>query len=231
MGFQLIKYDDNPMLHPFLSLQRRHQNAAADQSLSVWTNNRFKLEPKKKKEDVYCLLYRKKLTIMALIVLVVTLLLALYFIEDFYCSTTGTAQSSVNNGLRLFLSLAPKTTSFTQEQAINVTLALTNVNNEALNLSSIAPQPYLSFEVRDNSSNLVFTSEDSGQLTDNVTLASGKSVSKIFYWDTSYHYPIATGVYQIVGFFGTESNSTSVLHTTPLYVTIVSASPTKASNL
>jgi hypothetical protein len=164
-------------------------------------------------------------------VLVVTLLLALYFIEDFYYSTTGTAQSSVNNGLRLFLSLAPKTTTFAQGQAINVTLALTNINNEALNLSSITPQRYLSFEVRDNSSNLVFTSEDSGQLTDNLTLASGKSVSEIFYWDTSYRYPIATGVYQIVGFFGAESNSTSGLHTTPLYVTIVSASSTKASNL
>ena len=175
--------------------------------------------------------YRKKLTIIALVVLVVTLLLALYFIEGFYYSTTGTAQSSVNNGLQLSLSLSPKSTTFVQGQAINVTSVLSNVKNKALNLSSIAPHPYLSFEVRDNNSKLVFTSEDSGQFTDNVTLASGRSIIETFYWDTSYRYPIAAGIYQIVSFFGSESNSTSGLHTMPLFVTIASASSTKASNL
>jgi hypothetical protein len=153
-------------------------------------------------------------------VLVVILFLALYFIEGFYYSPIGTAQSSVNNGLQLFLSLAPKTTTFAQGQVIKVTLELTNVNNEALNLSLITPHPYLSLDVRDNSSNLVFTSQDTGQFTDNVTLASGRSIRETFSWDTSYRYPIAIGVYQIVGFFGAESNSTSGLHTTPIYVTI-----------
>ena len=163
--------------------------------------------------------------------LVVTLLLTLYFIQGFYYSTTDSALSSVNIGLQLSLSLSPKSSTFVQGQAINVTLALTNINSKALNLSSIAPHPYLSFEVRDNSSKLVFTSEDTGQFTENVTLASERSISETFRWDTSYRYPITTGIYQIVGFFGAESNSTSGLHTTPLYVTIVSASSTKASNL
>jgi hypothetical protein len=52
MGFQLIKYDDNPVLHPLLSRKgTKHQNAAADQFLSLWTNNRSQLETKKKKEE------------------------------------------------------------------------------------------------------------------------------------------------------------------------------------
>ena len=113
-----------------------------------------------------------------------------------------------------------------------MTLALTNVSHQALNVSFDASYPYLSFDVRDNNNSLVLSADDYGKFR-NITLAPGRSINDTFYWDTGYRNMVTpVGEYQIVGFFVTEPNSTSGFQTAPLNITIVKGSqPTPISYL
>ena len=167
---------------------------------------------------------KKESVILVSAVLLVTLLLTLYFIQNTDFSTDGSiAHSSVINGFQLSLTLGAKTTTYRQGVGINVTLALTNVSHQALNVSLDTPNS-LSFDVRDVNNSLIFSEDDGGKFTGNITLAPDRSINDTFNWDTGYRTYVPVGEYKIIGFFGPEFNSTSVFQTAPLNITIVEAS-------
>lgn len=167
-------------------------------------------------------MHKKETVIVVSAVLLVTLLLALYFIQNISFRT----DSSVINGLQLSLTLGAKTTTYKQGANINMTLALTNVSHEALNVSFDTPNS-LSIDVRDVNNSLVFAEDDGGKFTGNMTLAPDRSIKETFNWPTGYRSFVPVGEYQIVGFFGPEFNTTSGFQTAPLNITIVEApSPT-----
>lgn len=172
-------------------------------------------------------MHKKETVIVVSAVSLVTLLLTLYLIQNIYYNTAAPAvHSSTTNGLQLFLTLDAKTTTYNQEANINMTLALTNVSHQALNVSFDTPNS-LSFDVRDVNNSLVFTEDDGGKFTGNITLAPDRSIKETFNWNTGYRNLVPVGEYQIVGFFGAEFNSTSGFQTAPLNITIVEApSPT-----
>jgi hypothetical protein len=177
---------------------------------------------------------KKESVILVSAVLLVTLLITLYFIQNTDFSTDGSiAHSSVINGFQLSLTLGAKTTTYRQGVGINVTLALTNVSHQALNVSFDASYPYLSFDVRDYNNSLVFSADDYGKFTGNITLAPDRSINDTFNWDTGYRNMVTPfGEYQIVGFFVTEPNGTSGFQTAPLNITVVETpSPTHISYL
>jgi hypothetical protein len=162
-------------------------------------------------------------------VLLVTLLLALYFIQNVYYSTAfSTVHSGVINGLQLSLTLGAKTTTYRQGADINMTLALTNVSHQALNVSFDAPNSYFSFDARDHNNSLAFSADDYGKFTGNITLAPERSINETFNWETGYrNMQVPVGEYQITGFFVIKPNSASGFQTSPLKITIVkSSSPT-----
>ncbi len=165
---------------------------------------------------------KNKLIILASAVLLIISLTAFYFVMNTYSTSGRTADSSVTNGLQLSLTLSAKTTTYTQGQNINVTLALTNVSHQALKLSFVSSNSYFEFDVYDNKSNLVIAQENEGGLNSTVTLAPERSITENFNWLTAYRNDVAAvGVYQFVGFIFTEPNSKSVFQTVPLNVTIV----------
>jgi len=173
---------------------------------------------------------RKELAIVTLAMLLVIVLLTVYFIQNTYSSPS--THSNVINGLQLSLTLGAKTTTYKQGQTLNVTLTLTNVDHQSMNVSFDIPNPYFSFDVRDNKNNLVFTAEDSGQFFNRtMTLSPERSINETFYWDTAYrNNEVPVGVYQIVGFLVTENNGTSGFQTPPLNITIVKGVSTNNSN-
>jgi hypothetical protein len=157
-------------------------------------------------------------------VLLVTLLLTLYFIQNIYYSTAdSTVHSSVINGLQLSLTLGAKTTTYRQGADVNMTLALTNVSHQALNVSFDTPNS-LSFEVRDVNNSLVFSEDDGGKFTGKIIFAPERSLNETYNWPTGYRNLVPVGKYQIVGFFGPEFNSTGNFQTAPLNIIIVEAS-------
>ena len=151
-------------------------------------------------------MHKKESVIVVSAVLLVTLLLTLYFIQNIYYSTAGSiVHSSVINGLQLSLTLGAKTTTYRQGADINMTLALINVSHQALNVSFDTPNPYFSFDIHDYKNSLVFSANDYGKFTGNITLAPERSINETFYWDTAYrNNQVPVGEYQIVGFFVTE---------------------------
>ena len=174
-------------------------------------------------------LHKRKLIIVAFAALLVIVLLTIYFIQNTYSSPS--THSNVINGLQLSLTLGAKTTTYKQGQTLNVTLALTNVGHQSINVSFDIPNPYFSFDVRDNKNNLVFTAEDSGEFNGTMTFGPERSIIETFYWDTAYrNNQVPVGVYQIVGFLVTENNGTSGFQTPPLNIIIVKGVSTNNSN-
>ena len=172
-------------------------------------------------------MHKKETVIVVSAVLLVTLLLTLYLVQNIYYNTAApTVHSSTINGLQLSLTLDAKTTTYKQGANINMTLALTNVSHQSLNVSFNTPNS-LSFDVRDVNNSLVFTEDDGGKFTGNITLATDGSIKDTFNWPTGYRTLVPVGEYQIVGFFGAEFNNTGSFHsfqTAPLNITIVEAS-------
>ena len=179
-------------------------------------------------------LHKKELTVIAFAVILVTMLLTLYFVQNVnYTNAGNTTKSSVNNGLQLSLTLNAKTTTYEQGAEIYVTVALTNMGNKALNLSF--NNSYLCFDVRNSGNVSVYGEESPVQPNGTLTLAPQRSVSDILNWNTGpYRYTpsASTGVYQIVGYFATDFNSTRYFQTVPLNITIINSStPTPSSQL
>ncbi len=171
-------------------------------------------------------MYRKKIVVVAFAVLLIAVLFALYFVPSIYHNNASSVYSATVNGLQLSLTLDAKTATYKQGANINMTLALTNVSHQALNFSFDTPNS-LSIDIRDVNNSLVFTEDDGGKFTGNMTLASDQSIKETFNWATGYRTYIPVGEYQIVGFFGLEFNSTHTLQTAPLNITIVeNPSPT-----
>ena len=172
-------------------------------------------------------MHKKETVIVVSAVLLVTLLLTLYLVQNIYYNNAAPAvHSSTINGLQLSLTLDAKTTTNKQGANINMTLALTNVSHQTLNVSFDTPNS-LSFEVRDANSSLVFTEDDGGKFTGNITLPLDKSIKDTLNWATGYRTYVPVGEYKIVGFFGPEFNNASSFQTAPLNITIVEApSPT-----
>jgi hypothetical protein len=115
-----------------------------------------------------------------------------------------------------------------------VTVALTNVGHQALNISF--DDSYLCFEVRNSENVSIWIEESPVKSAGTVTLAPQRSVNDTLAWNTgSYRYTPAApiGVYQFIGFLVrglTEPNSTRSFQTAPLNVTIVKgSSPTPSS--
>jgi hypothetical protein len=178
-------------------------------------------------------LHKKQLTIIAFAVILITVLLTVYLVQNINYNANSSTQSGAINGLKLSLTLDSKTATYKQGQAINVTVALTNISNKALNLSF--SNSYLCFDVR-NSENISVYGQDSPiQPNGILTLAPQRSVSDILNWNTGpYRYgsPASIGVYQIVGYFSTDFNSTRYFQTAPLNITITNGStPTPSSQL
>ncbi len=175
-------------------------------------------------------MHKKETAVVVSAVLLVTLLLALYLVQNIYYNTTApTVHSGTINGLQLSLTLDAKTTTYKQGASINMTLALTNVSHQALNVSLYTPNS-LSFDVRDVNNSLVFIEDDGGKFTGNISLATDGGIKDTFNWPTGYRTLVPVGEYQIVGFFGAEFNNTGSFHsfqTAPLNIIIVEApSPT-----
>jgi hypothetical protein len=174
-------------------------------------------------------LHKKELTIITFALILVTLLLSIYFMQNIYHDgAKSTTRSSVINGLQLSLTLDAKTTTYKQGQVINVTVALTNVGQKAMNVSF--NNSYLGFEVRNSENVTVWEEESPLQPTGTLILAPQKSVNDVLIWNTgSYrNQPQASiGVYQFVGFLVigfTEPNSTRSFQTAPLNITITKLS-------
>jgi hypothetical protein len=155
-------------------------------------------------------------------VLLVTLLLTLYLVQNIYYAAPAVHSSTIN-GLQLSLTLGAKTTTYRQGASINMTLALTNVSHQTLNASFDTPNS-LSIDVRDVNNSLVFSEDDGGKFTGKLTFAPDRSIGEPFIWDTGYRTYVPVGEYQIVGFFGPEFNYTSGFQTAPLNITIVKGS-------
>jgi hypothetical protein len=176
-------------------------------------------------------LRKKELAIIAFAVILITVLLTVYFIQNINNNTDSTTHSSVINGIQLSLTLDAKTTTYKQGEVINVTVTLTNIGNKALNLSFI--NSYLCFDVRNSENISVYGEESPVQPNGTLTLAPQRSVSDILNWNTGpYRYgsPASIGVYQIVGYFSTDFNSTRYFQTEPLNITITNGStPTPSS--
>ena len=172
-------------------------------------------------------MHKKESVIVVSAVLLVTLLLTLYVIQNILNNTAAPAvKNNAINGLQLSLTLGAKTTTFKQGADINMTLALTNVSNQPLNFSFDTPNS-LSIDVRDFNNSLVFSEDNGGKFTGNITLAPDRSIEEPFNWATGYRGFVPVGEYHLVGFFGPEFNSTSGLQTAPLNIAIVEApSPT-----
>jgi Intracellular proteinase inhibitor len=175
-------------------------------------------------------LHKRRKIIATIAALLAILLPTVYLTQNIMNSSMiagSTVYSSISNGLQLSLTLDAKTTTYAQGQNINITLRLTNVSHQTLNLSFDNPNSYFSLEVRDSNNSLVFSASDNGQPVGNETLAPQRSVKDTFYWDTGYrnnHLPV--GVYQIVGYLVTKTNGDCGFQTTPLNITINQASPT-----
>ncbi len=171
-------------------------------------------------------MHKKETAIVVSAVLLATLLLTFYLVQNIYCNTAPSVHSSTINGLQLSLTLGAKTATYRQGADINMTLALTNVSHQALNVSFDTPNS-LSLDIRDINNSLVFSEDDGGKFTGNITFAPDRSVKETFNWATDYRNLVPVGEYQIVGFFSPEFNYTSGFQTTPLNITIVEApSPT-----
>jgi hypothetical protein len=164
---------------------------------------------------------------IGLFLILVTLTLTLYLVQNTYYNTAApTVLSDTINGFQLSLTLDAKTTTYKQGETVNVTLALTNVSHQALNVSFVTPNS-LSLDVRDVNNSLVFTEDDGGNFIGNITFTPDGSIKENFNWATGYRTLVPIGEYQIVGFFGPEFNSTSVFQIAPLKITIIEApSPT-----
>ncbi len=173
---------------------------------------------------------KKKLVIVAFAVILVTLFLSLYF----YYGTFGiTAQSGVNDGLQVSLTLNSKTTTYKQGSEIYVTVALTNTGHKDLTVfsdnsfnNSYIYNAYLGFDVRNSENVSIWTEFGSGNYNGNVTLAPQKSVNDTFNWNTGSYRSTpqaSTGVYQLTGFYETDNNLTitSRLQTAPINITII----------
>jgi hypothetical protein len=173
---------------------------------------------------------KKKLVIVAFAVILVTLFLSLYF----YYGTAGiTAQSSVNDGLQVSLSLNSKTTTYKQGSEIYVTVTLTNIGHKDLTIfsdnsfnNSYLYNAFLGFDVRNSENVSVWTESGTGNYSGVVTLAPQKNVNETFNWNTGPYRSMpsaATGVYHFIGFYETDNNLTltSRFQTAPINITII----------
>jgi hypothetical protein len=163
----------------------------------------------------------------ALLFLLVILLMAVYYFQNISVNEGSTVHSGVVNGLQLSLTLDTKTPTYIQGQIVSVTLALTNVNNQATNLSFISPDAYFDFSVYDNRSNFLIGQTDEGRFSTPTTLSPGQSIKETFQWSSTGHrgWEISDGVYQFVGVVrelnATELTGRDVFRTTPLNVTVI----------
>jgi hypothetical protein len=188
--------------------------------------------------------HKKKSAIAVSAVLLVTLLLTLYFIQNINNSAAGnTVHSNVINGLQLSMTLNANTRVFKQGSEIYVTVTLTNTGHKALTVfsnnafnNSYLYNAYLGFDVRNSENDSVWTETGTGNYNGTVTLDPQKSVNDTFNWNTGSYRSTpqaSTGVYQLAGFYETDTNliATSRLQTAPLNITIVEASsPTPLQN-
>jgi hypothetical protein len=178
-------------------------------------------------------MHRNKI-IVASAVLLVILLMTFYFVQNNYSNTGRTVYSSVVNGLQLSLTLGAKAPTYIQGQVVNVTLALTNISDQALNLSFISPDAYFDFSVYDNKGNFLIGQSDEGRFRMPIILTPGQSIKETFQWSSTGHrgWEISDGVYQFVGIVGelnvTEITGKDVFRTAPLNITVVTQPITTA---
>jgi len=165
----------------------------------------------------------KKLVIVASAVILVTLIS--FFCDNFYYSTAGnTVQSSVENGLQVFLTLDPDTTTYKQGAEVFATVTLTNIGHKALNVSFDPANTYLGLDVRNSENVSVWTEGGNSGV---LTVAPQRSVNDAFNWNTGSYYSMpqaSIGVYQLFGFLVTDNNFTSRFQTAPLNIAIVEGS-------